>query len=185
MTISPAAALVQGFTEQAPVTAWPQRLLLTVLVVALIGLAVWAMARNWRRRIARQSWVETTPVPEGFTATASFPARYVASVRTEDWLDRIAAQGLGMPGNASVEIGDDGVLVRREGANDLFLPSDALLEATVARGMAQEVYEADGLLAITWSAGGGRVTTGLRLVDPQEQLTALGAVQRMIGEAAR
>ncbi len=179
-----AALLAQELTEQAPVTAWPQRLALTLLVVAVSALAVWAMWRNWRKRIARQDWVQVAAVPDGgFEPDAVYPARYVASVATEDWLDRVAAQGLGMPGRAEVAVGPPGIAIRREGEAALFLPAALIEDVSTARGMAQEVYERDGLVAVTWRSGERRITTGLRMARPEDQVALVGAVTAMIGKA--
>ena len=38
--------------QQQQVTAWPQRLALTVVVVAVTALAVWGMWRSWHKRAA-------------------------------------------------------------------------------------------------------------------------------------
>lgn len=179
-----AADVLARYSEQAPVTAWPERLLLTVVVAGTIALSVWAMVRNWRKRIARQDWVQLPAgPPPDFAPTATYRARYVASVSTEDWLDRIAAQGLGMPGNAEVALGRTGVLIRREAEQDLFLPLAAIEEIATARGIAQEVYERDGLVAITWRSGERRVTTGLRMSRAQDHVALVDAVNGMIGKA--
>jgi hypothetical protein len=176
--------LAQDLTEQAPVTAWPERLGLTVAVLLVTVVAVVAMWRNWRRRAQRQQWVELPPLPgKSFTAEEEFLARYVASVTTEDWLDRIAAKGLGVPGRAEVKVGADGVLIRREGALDLFLPAQDIVEVTSAKGIAQEVYERDGIVAITWRSGGRLVTTGLRMSHSADHVAMVRAVTDLIGKA--
>jgi hypothetical protein len=182
-----ALAMAEDFVEQAPVTSWPTRLLLSAAVIGVIGLALWGMRRNWRRRQQRQAWLELAPAPQGFAPAAQYRGRYVATVRTDDWLDRIAAAGLGFPADATIAVGPAGLLVQRAGSEPLFLPSERLIEATTARGIAQEVYERDGLVAITWQGRSGppqdadRVTTGLRL-QPDDQIALLTAVRSLIGE---
>ena len=180
----PGGVLAQDLTEQAPVTAWPERVGLTVLVVLVTVVAVVAMWRNWRRRAQRQQWVELPPLPgKGFRAEQEFLARYIASVTTEDWLDRIAAKGLGLPGRADVGVGAEGVLIRREGALDLFLPARDIVEVTSAKGIAQEVYERDGIVAITWRSGGRCITTGLRMSRSADHVAMIRAVTDLIGKA--
>lgn len=182
MRIPAVTILAQELTEQAPVTAWPQRLALTAAVVAVIALAVWGMWRNWRKRIARQAWVQVPTPPEGgLDVVASYPARYVASVATGDWLDRIAAEGLGMPGRAEVLVAGTGLLVEREGERTLYLPGDVIEGVSSARGMAQEVYEQGGLVAISWRSGAGSVTTGLRMGSAQDHTALIEAVRRIMG----
>lgn len=179
-----AVLIADEITEQAPITQWPVRLALVAVVLAVIALAIWAMWRNWNKRISRQDWVVLPDVPTGFVADATYLGRYVASVRTEDWLDRIAAAGLGMPGEASIAIGKTGILITRVGEPTLFLSNAALVEVTTARGIAQEVYERDGVVALTWQSGTGQVTTGLRMADPQDQLALVAAIQNRLGENA-
>jgi hypothetical protein len=167
----------QEYTQQAPVTAWIERAVLTAVVMVCIAAMVWAMARNWRKRSARQAWVVLPPgPPAGFTPQSSYPARYVASVATENWLERIAAAGLGMPGRAKVSVDPSGVLIERVGEQNLFLPTHDILQAQSARGIAQEVYESDGLVAITWRTGQRSVTTGLRLTRAEDHLALLSAL---------
>lgn len=182
--LTPVDALgrAQDLTEQAPVTALPERILLTLLVVLVIGLALWGMLRNWRKRIGRQEWVQAPEEPPaGFAAVQRFPARYVASVNTADWLDRIAARGLGMPGRAEVLLGQAGVFIDRDGEAGLYLPAGRIAEVDSARGIAQEVYERDGLVAITWRSGQRSVTTGLRMASAQDHAAFVNEVRRMIG----
>ncbi len=180
----PTVLLAQDLTEQAPVTAWPERLGLTAAVLLATVVAVWAMWRNWRKRIARQDWVQTYPLPgREFVPRLELSGRYVACVPTEDWLERIAANGLGMPGRADILVGADGVLIRRDGALDVFLPAGQIVEATSAKGIAQEVYERDGIVAITWRSGLRSITTGLRLPRAAEHVALLDAVSELIGKA--
>ena len=171
----------QELTEQAPVTAVPERLLLTLALLVVILLVLWAMLRNWRKRIGRQHWVQVPAPPHGFTAGERYAARYVASVRTEDWLDRIAARGLGMPGRADVLVGADGLLIERDGETELYLPGTLIEDVGSARGIAQEVYERDGLVAISWRSGERSITTGLRMASAQDHTAVIAAVRRMMG----
>lgn len=176
--------LAQDYTEQAPVTAWPERLGLTAALLAVTALVVWLMWRNWRGRADRQSWVVLPTLPgKDFESDYEFLARYVASVSTEDWLDRIAVHGLGVPGRSEVLVGSTGVLLRREGALDLFLPAGDILEVTSAKGIAQEVYERDGIVAITWRSGGRSVTTGLRMPGSADHVGLIRVVSALIGKA--
>ena len=176
--------IAQELTEQAPVTAWPERLVLTVAVLGVIGLAVWAMWRSWRRRIARQDWVEVAALPgPGAPTGDTYGARYVATVPTDNWLDRIAAHDLGMPGRAQVTVGPAGMLIVREGAADVFLPTELIRDVATARGMAQEVYEREGLVAVTWRSGDRLVTTGLRMDGPDDHIAVVSQVSALIGKA--
>ena len=53
--------MVTAISEQAVVTDWPTRLLLTGATLAVIVLALLLLRRGWRRRAKRQEWA---PLPE-------------------------------------------------------------------------------------------------------------------------
>ncbi len=169
---------------QAQVTDWPSRLALTGIMVAVIALTLWAMRRGWQRRTARQDWFVPAAAPEPFTATEAFAGRYLATVHTADWLDRITAGGLGMAGHADIALGPAGVRITRTGESELFIPAGALVETTSARGIAQHVFEADGIVALTWRSGEHLLTTGLRMQDPADHAAILHAATTMTGEVA-
>lgn len=160
------------------VTQWPERLALTVVVLAIIGLAVWGMWRGWRNRARRQQFLaEPAGIPSApADVRLEFPGRYVATVIAPDWLDRVVAHGLGAPGRADVTVRSDGVLIDREGASALFIPAVCIVTAEPGTGLAGEVVERDGLLVITWRLGDVEVATGVRADRAADQRAAMGLI---------
>lgn len=172
-------------TAQAPVTNWPLRILLVALVVAVVVLVILAMRRGWNGRAERQSDIPAPPAaPAALDPCLLGPVQglYVASTTAGDWLDRIVVHDLGVVSRAEIEVGPQGVLVRREGARQLFIPREALLEARPERGIAGKVYERGGVLILTWRLGGRLVDTGLRADTADEQAAIISAVRDLVAE---
>ncbi len=177
------AATRAPFTEQAQVTNWPLRLALIAVVVAVIALAVWGMAVSWSRRgrsqqaIAGAGLPPVRPVGEWL---APVPGRYLATTRTPDWLDRVVVHGLGVPSNASVSVGSAGVLIERQGANDVFIPAEDLAGVRLDRGIAGAVYEQGGVVLFTWKLGDTLLDSGFRARRIDDHVAVVEAVQRLL-----
>jgi hypothetical protein len=160
---------------------------------AIIGLVLvlagWGMWRGWRRRVlASAAAVPAIPaVPDDLGATRLGPleATYVSSTTAGDWLDRIAAHDLGARSAAEVEVHDTGVLLRRPGATDVFVPADRLRAVGTAPGMAGKFMGGDGLVVLTWDTGADRLLdTGLLVRHRTERPALVEAVQALISEVA-
>ena len=113
-------------------------------------------------------------------------SRLVRDGETWKTLDRVAAHDLGNPGAAQVEVHDSGVLLRRRGATDLFVPAARLRGVGTAPGMAGKFMGGDGLVVLTWDAGADRLLdTGVLVRHRDERPALVAAVQALIpGEAA-
>ncbi len=168
------------------VTQWPQRLLLTAVVLAVVGLAVLGMWRGWRNRARRQGDLgELAPAPaDRGEVLARAEGRYVGTVRSGQWLDRIVAQGLGPVGDATLEVSSGGVLLDRVGEPPIFIPLADLVGVGTGRGIAGEVVERDGLAIVGWSLGGARLDTGFRASSVAEQRAVLDALGGLIDGAS-
>jgi hypothetical protein len=142
------------------VTAWPQRLALTLVVFAVMGLSVWAMWRSWHRRAAED--LPLHPVPDDYTADLSASGRYLGTAPADDWMQRVVAGGLGAPGNATASVGSRGVRLERVGEPDAFIAGDQIVGVELGRGVAGQVAEADGVVIWFWNAGDVRLQTGFR-----------------------
>lgn len=158
-----------GLLASAPVTNWPERLLLTGLV-ALAVVAVLALMRlGWVRRGRRQQDIAplppVPPLPEQGLALSAVQSRYLGTTRGDDWLDRVVVRGLGVPSAAQVSVGAEGLWCLRTGAPDLFIPAGQLVDARHDRGHAGKVYEGGGVLVLRWRHEGVTLETGLRVRD--------------------
>ncbi|TKR22962.1 hypothetical protein FA014_13710 [Cellulomonas hominis] len=167
----------------------PPWLSVTVLVVLGAALLV-GMGRGWRRLSRGASPVPAPPaVPAeealGDARTEPLDATYVSTTRAGDWLDRVGAHGLGVRSAATVQVFDQGVVVRRRGAPDVFVPRAALRAAGTSGGMAGKVVGGEGLVVLTWAPSPDDdprgLDTGLRLRHRQEADALLAATQTLIG----
>jgi hypothetical protein len=159
----------------APVTNWPLRLLLVGLVLAVITVVLWAMLRGWRRRADRHAHL---PAPPSLAPASADPATavvdgvYLGSVIAGDWLDRVAAHGLGTRSRVTIEVRDDGVFLDRQGAPSVFIPSADLVGVRRERGIAGKAFEKGAVAVVQWRWGDLVLDSGLR-PDRAEDAAAL------------
>ena len=133
----------------------------SAILLAVVGVVVLvAMRTGWRHRVIRSAAVVPALYPApvsgdpvlGAPLTAPFDATYVSTTLASDWLDRVAAHGLGARSTAVVQVFDAGVLIERTGAPDLYLPAAAMRAAGTASGIAGKVVGHEGLVVLTWLA---------------------------------
>lgn len=164
---------------QSPqVTAWPQRLALTALVVAVIALSCWGMWRSWHRRASQE--LPVLPAPEHFAADLQIRGRYLGTSPADNWMVRIAANGMGAPGNAYAGLAAEGILLTREGESDIFIGSGQLTGVEIGRGVAAQVAEKDGLVLWFWNAGDTALQSGFRPELPEDVVRLLHASQKFL-----
>ena len=168
--------------ESQQVTAWPQRLALTLAVVAVIALAVWGMWRSWRRRAAVD--LHLRPVPPGYDPDFEVIGRYLGTAPAQDWMRRVVASGLGAPGNACAAVCGMGVRLERIGEPSIFLAADQLTGADLGRGVAGQVAEKDGVVLWFWLVGDTSLQTGFR-PDAAEDVVRLVQASRELCEESR
>jgi hypothetical protein len=146
-----------------------------LVVLAVAGLV--AMLVGWRHRAGRTAAQVAAPpaVPDddalGAPRGEAFEATYVSTTRSGDWLDRVTAHGLGVRSAATVQVHEAGVVLRRRGAPDVFVPRAALRAVSTSGGMAGKVVGKEGLLVLTWQpdpADERGLDTGLRLRHPRQ-----------------
>ena len=168
---------------------------LSVTLWALLGLlACFGMWRGWRR-LSRESATAVPAIPGvpdelGATRLGPLEATYVSSTAAGDWLARVASHDLGNRSAAEVEVHDAGVLLRRRGASDVFVPAARLRAVGTAPGMAGKFMGGEGLVVLTWAPAEDRLLdTGLLVRHRDERPALVNAVQALIpagaqGEAA-
>lgn len=161
--------------QSQEVTMWPQRLALTVGMLAVIALAVWGMWRSWKRRAAVD--LPMAGVPNGYTPLLEVPGRYVGTAPAADWMQRVVASGLGAPGNATADVADSGVRLERIGESGVFIPAAQITAVELGRGVAGQVTEKDGLVLWFWTAGDTALQTGFR-PDSAEDVVQLFQTSR-------
>lgn len=179
------AAIVAA--ESATVTDWGPRILLTLGTVAVIGLAAWGMVHGWRAREARQADLPVPPAPPDSVMAPGDQEQgaglYVATTTAGDLLDRIVAHGLGHRGRAQIASTDQGVLIRRVGEVDVWIPRADLRSVRLGSGQAQRAFEAGGLILITWQLGDREVDTGFRADNPDSHIATASALSALVPTA--
>ena len=150
-----------------------------VAVVALVGLGAW---RGWLARTRRQGDI---PAPAAPPAQLGAPelelaGTYVTTTRAGDWLDRVTAHGLGPRAAASLAVSADGVVLRRSGAPELFIPAGDVVGVGVSAGMAGKVPGRAELLVLRWRSGTAELDTGFRPGSRADR-AAIGALAQRLG----
>jgi hypothetical protein len=156
-----------------------------LLVLSVIVIAFALVAAGWRNRLRRQSDVEGLPeVPAQLSpAAVVVDGQYVATTTADDWLDRIAVQGLGIRSNAELSVHAEGVLFDRPGAAPVFIPRAALQGSRQDAGMAGKFVEKDGLVVVSWKLGSRGLDTGFRARHAADKQPLLDALQELISAA--
>lgn len=134
------------------------RLVLVLVVLAVIGLGLAGMARGTRTRASRQRGLPAPPaVPASVddleVRCGPVAGRYLASTTAGDWLDRVVVHGLGNRSRAELTVTSAGILINRTGEPQVWIPVADLRGVRLDRGIAQQVFEAGGVLVLTWRCG--------------------------------
>lgn len=164
--------------QQQQVTDWPQRLALTLIVLAVLALVCYGMWRSWHKR-SRQT-LPVPPVPADFRAHIQVAGRYLGTSPADDWMQRVVANGMGAPGRAYANLGAEGVLLTREGESDIFLDAGHITGAQIGRGVAAQVAEKDGIVLWSWTAGDAALSTGFRPDAPEDVVALVRASEKFV-----
>ena len=169
------------------------KILAIALLVALAIFLVLYVTLIGRRRLAQRTTTvvprpPAVPGPEqvGPVRFGPLEAVYVSTTLHGDWLARVGAHGLGDRSGALVSVHDGGVLVERDGADDLWVPVHAVRSAGLAPGMAGKYVGADGLVVLTWSVppaddvATALVDTGLRPRRAEDRGGLVDAVRHLL-----
>lgn len=144
------------------------RVWLTLGTLAFAGGLYALMLRGWRNRQRRQGDLPPPPpVPAvpGDVVVGATPGLFVGTVFAGSWLDRVAVHHLADRAAGWLTVRSDGVLVDREGVDDLWLPYDCLLDAEPGDALAGKVVGREGMLILTWRLGGRDLQSGFRADD--------------------
>ncbi|RAJ35847.1 hypothetical protein K353_05050 [Kitasatospora sp. SolWspMP-SS2h] len=168
-------------TEKGRVTDWPGYIGATVGLLILIALVYWLMRQGWNWRRTLQSDLpapEPAPQDPG-PALLAAPGRYHGSTTAGNWLDRVVAHGLGRRSLAELTLTERGLLARRPGEDDLWIPAAALTGARTDSGLAGKVVPS-GLLVVGWRLGGSELESGFRLDAAAAHDDWVEAVQALV-----
>jgi len=158
------------------------KVLPTVLTVVILLIIFGLIGMGWRNRLRRQAG--TAPLPpvpaELSVPSLSVTGQYVATTTEGDWLDRLAVHSLGIRTNAVVEVHDEGVLITRSGAPDIFVAADRLDGVRLESGMAGKFVESGGLVVLSWRLGDQPVDTGFRTRAASDKAPLVAALAAML-----
>ncbi|GHC10664.1 hypothetical protein ACFW21_22920 [Streptomyces albogriseolus] len=176
--------LLAAEKESAEVTDWAARIGWVVGLALFVALVYWLMREGWKWRGTLQSDLpELLSAPDDpGPATLTMSGRYHGSTTAGQWLDRIVAHGLGTRSRAELTLSDAGLDVVRPGADDFFVPADALREARLDKGIAGKVLTEGGLLVITWQHGDRLIDSGFRSDHAAEHTEWVEALTNMINK---
>jgi hypothetical protein len=155
--------------EQAKVTNWPGYIGWTVGLLIVVGLVYWLMRQGWNWRRTLQSDLPALPAVPADPGPALLTAagRYHGTTTAGNWLYRVVAHGLGTRSLAELTLTPAGLLVRRPGDTDLWIPAGSLTAARTDSGIAGKVVPS-GLLVVTWQLRDTALDSGFRLDHPDE-----------------
>lgn len=148
-------------------------------VVLLAYLGMW---RGWQGRVRRSGdampVLPTPPATEDRGAViASAEGTYVSTTTGDNWLDRVAAHGLGSRSLAVLTVYEHGLLFGRRADVPLWIPARDVLGVRDERAQAGKVLPGGGIVLVTWQhAAAARLDTGFaprRDVDLEPLLRAV------------
>ncbi|MFI6422355.1 hypothetical protein ACIBG6_33785 [Streptomyces sp. NPDC050842] len=181
--MTPLIAIAAEAADQksAEVTDWAGRIGWVAGLLLFVVLVYWLMRQGWKWRGSLQSDLPEPPTaPEApGAAKLTLSGRYHGSTTAGQWLDRIVAHGLGTRSRVELTLTDAGITVVRPGANDFFIPTDALREARLDKGIAGKVLAEGGLLIVTWAHGEKLLDSGFRSDRAAEHTAWVEALNSM------
>jgi hypothetical protein len=164
------------------------KLVPTLVAIAIAALILFLLVYGWRRRAKRDSGLGASyEVPaDAAPATLEAETLYVATTVHDKPLERLVLPDLGFRGRATVSVAPDGVSLAITGAHLVFIRASALLGIGLATWAIDRVVETDGLIWIAWTtSGGAAVDSYIRVIDPAQRASIIGAVTDILPAAAR
>ncbi len=156
------------------------RVLLSLLVLALLLLAVWGMYRGWQHRGQRQAGglgeFPAAPTDPGPILLGPETGLYVGSTIGGNWQNRVTVGDIGHRATAELTLHADGVLLSRQGASSLWLPRKTIDGARTDSRLAGKVMTKNGLLVLRWRVGLETVDSGFRADDKASYPAWVGAL---------
>nr|WP_152893859.1 hypothetical protein [Streptomyces adustus] len=168
--------------KSAEVTDWAARIGWLVGLALFVALVYWLMREGWKWRGTLQGDLPELPTApeEPGPVRLGMSGRYHGSTTAGQWLDRIVARGLGTRSRAELTLTDAGLDVVRPGADDFFVPRQALREARLDKGIAGKVLTEGGLLVVTWAHGDRLIDSGFRSDRAAEHNEWVDTINAMI-----
>lgn len=154
-------------------------LIMAAVLAFFACLAIRGVFRGLLRRAQQQAELigrlPSLPDTVGPPIVAPTQGLYVGSTLAPSWLDRIAVGDLGSRSKAVLTRHPEGIIVKRSGADPIWIPQEAITAIRTERGLAGKVVPPDGILAIRWRLPSGtEIDTGFRGDDRRRYVDWLG-----------
>jgi hypothetical protein len=160
------------FQSSAEITAWPERIGLTLLFIGIVALIYFAMYKNWKAKAMRDQELEQPSRVEGRIPLHVYEGKYIATTYADDWLKRVHINSLAFPSQATLQLFDDGIGIILK-SEDLFISFEQMSSIESINALAGKVFEAEGLIGITWDLGSTSVVTGFRTLNARDHISIL------------
>ncbi|MFW0790487.1 transporter [Gordonia sp. CPCC 205333] len=147
-------------------------IVIVIAVLALWLLLIILVLRGWRNRGRRQEvsigQFPVAPDDLGDAVIGPHSGLYVGSTLAPSWQNRVAVGDYGDRATTDLVGYEAGILFRRRGATEIWVPRESVTAIRTERGLAGKVMTADGLLAIRWVLPSGtEIDSGLRADDKE------------------
>jgi hypothetical protein len=163
------------------------RVWLVLLTLAFAALMCGLMLKGWRGRQRRQGDLPPPPplpADPGTVVVGATRGLFVGTVFAGDWLDRVAVHRLSDRAAGWLTVRSRGLVVERDGGDELWLPYDAVLDAEPGEALAGKVVGREGMLVVTWRLGSREVQSGFRADDHSAHRRLADAVRALLPAAA-
>ena len=170
-------------TRGAPKTL--EHVALLIAVLALAGVVLAMMVKGWRTRQRRTAPLAPLPeVPEIRPDEVVGPLRglYVGTTTDVSWLDRVVTHGLSRRAQGSISVTGRGVLMRRTGEQDLWLPLESITAVRVDGQHAGKMIGRGAITVVTWDLGGTILESGFRCDPHAGNTDVVRAVQDLLSD---
>ncbi len=164
------------------------KLVPTLVAIAVAALILYLLFFSWRRRAKRDAGLGAGYEVPSVTAAPVVEADtlYVATTPHDKPLERLVLPDLGFRGRATVSVAADGVTLAITGAQPVYIRASALLGIGLATWAIDRVVETDGLVWIAWAtSAGAAVDSYIRVIDPAERTSLIGAVTDILPESTQ
>ena len=135
---------------------------LAVLLVIIVFALMW---RGWQRRVRRDATMMAPGVSTSFDVgqvVGAWRGLYVSTAERANVLERIAAPGLAFRAQATLVLGDSGVVFDLRGEQPTMIPLERIDGITTSHLTIDKVVERGGLTVIDWQL---ETHDGLRAVS--------------------
>lgn len=155
------------------------------VVIGLLLLLI--MLTGWRRKVRTSLKLVPTlpevPVHRGADLLPPVPVTYVVTTQAGDWLQRVAAHGLGNRAAANVTVSSWGVVIERIGEPDIAIAAEDIVSIDIVSGMVGKYMGKEAMPCITWQLNGVILDTGVLPDHSADRQRLVDAINSLISTA--